>query len=211
MGDAREDVLARIRTAHSDRPAPAPAARDYDGAGAHPSGPEPLLDLLEERLVDYRAVVTRAAPDGVADAVAAALGRHHASRVAVPEGFPLAWLETSGAESVGDAPPLSPAELDALDGVVTTSRVAIATTGTIVLDGGPGQGRRALSLVPDLHVVVVAAADVVRNVPDALGRLDPARPATWISGPSATSDIELQRVEGVHGPRTLDVILVSPR
>jgi L-lactate dehydrogenase complex protein LldG len=210
MADGREDILARVRTALGDRPVPPAVTRDYDGAGAHPTGTGPLLDLLEERLVDYRAVVHRSAPDGVADAVAAALARHHASRVAVPAGFPPAWLETSGAEPVGDAPPLSPAELDALDGVVTTCRVAIATTGTIVLDAGPGQGRRALSLVPDLHVVVVAAADVVRNVPDALPLLDPARPMTWISGPSATSDIELSRVEGVHGPRRLEVVLELP-
>jgi L-lactate dehydrogenase complex protein LldG len=214
MGDAREDVLARIRTALADRPAPAPPVRDYDGAGARPAGVEALLDLLAERLVDYRAAVHRAAPDGVADAVAAALARHGARRVVVPDGFPPAWLGSwpaaEGHEAVGDAPPLSPAELDALDGVVTTSRVAIATTGTIVLDGGRGQGRRALSLVPDLHVVVVAAADVVRNVPDALPRLAPVRPTTWISGPSATSDIELSRVEGVHGPRRLEVVLELP-
>jgi L-lactate dehydrogenase complex protein LldG len=210
MGDARDEVLARVRTALGDRPAPAAVVRDYDGAGPGPAGMAGLLDLLEERLVDYRAVVSRAAHDEVADAVAAALARHHASRVAVPAGLPPAWLETSGAAPVGDAPPLSPAELDALDGVVTTCSVAIATTGTIVLDGGPGQGRRALSLVPDLHVVVVPAHAVVRNVPDALGLLDPVRPMTWISGPSATSDIELSRVEGVHGPRRLEVVLRLP-
>jgi len=212
MADGREDVLARIRTALGDRTAgdPPPVARDYDGAGAHPMDAGPLLDLLEERLVDYRAAVHRTVAGDVAGAVAAALSRHGARRVAVPDGFPPAWLEpavAAGAEAVGDTPPLSPAELDALDVVVTTCRVAIATTGTIVLDGGPGQGRRALSLVPDLHVVVVAAADVVRNVPDALPLLDPARPMTWISGPSATSDIELSRVEGVHGPRRLEVVL----
>jgi L-lactate dehydrogenase complex protein LldG len=210
VSDARSEILGRIRSALADRPAPPPAARDYDGAGAHPAGPESLLDLFEERLVDYKAVVHRAPRDGVATAVAEALARHGASRVAVPAGFPTEWLETSGAEAVGDAPPLSAAELDGLDGVLTTCRVAIATTGTIVLDGGPGQGRRALTLVPDLHVVVVDADAVVRNVPDALPLLDPHRPATWVSGPSATSDIELSRVEGVHGPRRLEVILRLP-
>jgi L-lactate dehydrogenase complex protein LldG len=212
--NAREEVLARIRRALADRPRPVPAVRDYDGAGAHPAEPGTLLDVLEERLDDYRAAVTRAAHDDVATAVAAALERHGARRVVAPAGYPAEWLEpwraAADGEIVGDSPPLSPAELDAVDGVVTTARLAIAITGTIVLDAGPGQGRRVLSLVPDLHVVVVDAADVVRNVPDALPLLDPHRPATWISGPSATSDIELSRVEGVHGPRRLEVVLRLP-
>jgi L-lactate dehydrogenase complex protein LldG len=108
-----------------------------------------------------------------------------------------------------DGAELSYADLDALDGVVTGCAIAIAETGTIVLDAGPDQGRRAISLLPDLHLCVVMAGQVVGTVPEALARLDPTRPQTWISGPSATSDIELQRVEGVHGPRTLDVVLVE--
>ena len=115
----------------------------------------------------------------------------------------------AGAAVTVDDPPLSYADLDALDGVVTGCAIAIAETGTIVLDAGPDQGRRAISLLPDLHVCVVMAGQVVGSVPEALARLDPTRPQTWISGPSATSDIELQRVEGVHGPRTLDVVLVE--
>ena len=111
--------------------------------------------------------------------------------------------------TVADDPPLAFGDLDMLDGVITGCAVAIAETGTIVLDGGAGQGRRALSLLPDLHVCVVLASQVVGTVPEALARLDPSRPQTWISGPSATSDIELQRVEGVHGPRVLDVVIVE--
>ena len=115
----------------------------------------------------------------------------------------------SGAEGVPDEPALSHADLDRLDGVLTGCAVAIAETGTIVLDAGADQGRRALSLLPDLHVCVVDVDLVVGSVPEAIARLDPTRPQTWISGPSATSDIELQRVEGVHGPRRLEVIVVE--
>jgi L-lactate dehydrogenase complex protein LldG len=123
----------------------------------------------------------------------------------VPPGLPAGWV---GGGVVDDGT-LSTTDLDATDAVVTGCVVAIAETGTIVLDAGPGQGRRALTLIPDLHVCVVRADQVVQTVPEALARLDPTRPQTWISGPSATSDIELDRVEGVHGPRTLEVVLLS--
>ncbi|GAA1594592.1 LUD domain-containing protein [Actinomadura kijaniata] len=198
--NARDAVLARVRAALADvpageRPADVPVPRGYDRAR---SGPD-LVELLVDRLVDYRAVVRRDVP--VAEAVAAFGGR-----VAVPSGVPGEWL--AGITPVRDEPPLSPADLDALDGVLTGCAVAIAETGTIVLDGSAGQGRRALTLVPDRHLCVVRRDQIVRTVPEALERLDPARPLTWISGPSATSDIELDRVEGVHGPRTLEVVLL---
>jgi L-lactate dehydrogenase complex protein LldG len=171
--------------------------------------PEALLDQLEERLVDYRATVHRATWSSVASVVAACLGDRGVARLVVPDGFPAEWLEKATAEQVADAPPLTPHQLDALDGVVTTATLAVAETGTIVLDGSAGQGRRALSLVPDYHLVVVGADQVVAGVPDAVAALDPLRAMTWISGPSATSDIELVRVEGVHGPRTLEVVLLA--
>ena len=162
-----------------------------------------------ERVSDYRATVREA--DGLAETIAQVCDEHGARRIAVPDGILPAGLDRlePGIELVGDDPPLTPAQLDGLDGVLTGCAVAIAETGTIVLDGGDGQGRRALSLVPDYHLVVVTAAQVVATVPEGLARLDPASPQTWISGPSATSDIELDRVEGVHGPRTLEVILCS--
>jgi len=137
-----------------------------------------------------------------------ALEQRGARRVVVPAGLDLAALPAGTEIVVDDGLPA--AALDAVDGVITAAAVAIAETGTIVLDGSPDQGRRALSLVPDYHVCIVRAEQVVALVPEALARLDPGRPLTWISGPSATSDIELDRVQGVHGPRTLEVILVGP-
>ncbi len=200
-GGARAEVLARIRRALGPDPVVPEVARDYRAAGDL-DGPA-LLELLTDRLVDYRASVRPAAPDDLVATLAAALAERGAGRVVVPPG--LAW-ELPGAV-VDDG--LTAVELDQLDGVVTACAVAIAETGTIVLDAGPDQGRRAITLVPDYHLCVVRAEQVVQTVPEAIARLDPTRPLTWISGPSATSDIELHRVEGVHGPRTLEVVLVS--
>jgi L-lactate dehydrogenase complex protein LldG len=208
-GTPREEVLARIRAALGDArdEAPDPGPPAVYRTRGDLSG-EPLLDLLAERLADYRAAVRRTSPAGLGAAIAAALAERGARRVVVPEGLDLAPLP--GVETVTDHG-LSPQDLDALDGVITGASVAIAETGTIVLDGSPGQGRRAITLVPDYHLCVVHADQVVQLVPEAVDRLEPhaGRPLTWISGPSATSDIELSRVEGVHGPRTLEVILVE--
>jgi L-lactate dehydrogenase complex protein LldG len=197
---AREEVIRRIRAALHDRPAPGEVDRSYRRAGARAVD----LELFVERVEDYRATVHRCSEDELPALLARLLPR----RVVVPAGTAEEWL-TGLAHVVRDDPPLGVRELDAVDAVLTACTVAVAETGTVVLDAGPGQGRRALSLVPDHHVAVVRAADVVADVPDALARLNPLRPQTWISGPSATSDIELDRVEGVHGPRRLDVVLVS--
>jgi len=202
---AREEILRRIRTALADHP-PSPAIRrDYRAASGAVGDP----DLFADRLVDYKATIRRCAEPEVPAILGVALSDRGARRVVVPAGFPESWIAGIAAGAVADEPPLSTAELDRLDGVVTTCAVAIAETGTIVLDAGPGQGRRALSLVPDYHLAVVRVDQIVPGVPDAIVALDPTRPLTWISGPSATSDIELSRVEGVHGPRTLEVILVA--
>ena len=215
---AREEVLARIRTAlGGTAPAgPALAKGAALAADAVPRGYRTeveldvtvLLDLLAERLRDYGCTVRRATPGQVMTEVREALEQRGARRVVAPAGLDLAALPAGTEIVVDDGLPA--AALDAVDGVITAAAVAIAETGTIVLDGSPDQGRRALSLVPDYHVCIVRAEQVVALVPEALARLDPGRPLTWISGPSATSDIELYRVQGVHGPRTLEVILVGP-
>ncbi|KUJ34651.1 hypothetical protein ADL25_40440 [Streptomyces sp. NRRL F-5122] len=212
---SRDMVLGRIRRALSDvprqeGPEDVPVARNYRAAHtAHDPGE--LLDLLQDHLTEYRATVHRCHRAAVPGTVAAVLARRGARTVVVPQGLPEEWLSQAVIEQLTDTPPLSPRACDAADSVVTGCALAIAETGTIVLDGGPGQGRRALSLIPDHHLCVVRAPQqVVASVPAAVARLSPNRPLTWISGPSATSDIELERVEGVHGPRILDVVLVHP-
>lgn len=210
---ARDEILDRIRTAIGSTPSVAPTAseipRDYRQAGDHQPGDAELLELLTDRLVDYKATVQRCAATEVTNTVVAMLDARSVGRLVVPANAVVDLTGWAG-EAVIDRPetPLDVATLDAADGVLTGCAVAIAETGTIVLDASPDQGRRAITLVPDYHLVVVRADQVVQTVPEALTRLDPRRPLTWISGPSATSDIELSRVEGVHGPRTLDVVLV---
>jgi L-lactate dehydrogenase complex protein LldG len=207
---AREEVLARIRTAlgtgAGGRGGGGEVPRDYRASASLDAAA--LASLLTGRLHDYGTAVRHCQADGLAQAVRDALAERGARRVVVPPGLSLEAAALDGVTLLADDG-LSPGELDAADGVITTAAVAIAETGTIILDGGPGQGRRALSLVPDYHLCILDAGQVVAIVPQALGRLDPGRPCTWISGPSATSDIELDRVQGVHGPRTLEVILVG--
>ena len=216
---ARDEMLGRVRSALGRRePDQIPVPRDYRPHGAHPPGDPALMDLLAERLTDYRAHVWRTMPDEVAPTVARALAHGLAPagaapaadrpRIVVPPQLPQAWMAEAAVDVITDAH-LDTAVLDGCDGVITAAAVAIAETGTIVLDGTPDQGRRAITLVPDLHVCVVRAEQVVATVPEGIADLDPTRPLTWISGPSATSDIELDRVEGVHGPRTLEVVLIG--
>jgi L-lactate dehydrogenase complex protein LldG len=201
---ARDEILTRLRTALGPAPIAPPVPREYRADDdIDPAG---RLDLLVDRLVDYKAAVTRCRPDGTAAAVADALSG--AGRIVTPVDLPGDWLRGYKGMVLPDDG-LSVGDLDGVDAVLTGCAVAIAETGTIVLDAGEAQGRRALSLVPDQHVCVVAAEQVVGTVPAGLRRLAPTRPLTFISGPSATSDIELNRVEGVHGPRRLHVILID--
>ena len=210
---ARDEVLGRIRAALGSGGVVEEVPRSYRGAGAGPAPGDPeVVDRFCERAAEYRATVRRVPAAGLPEAIAAAFAEHGARRVAVAPDVPAA--AGAALELVGDDPPLSARDLDALDGVLTGCAAAIAETGTIVLDGGPRSGRRMLSLVPDLHVCVVDVADVHASVPDAIAALAGAaaegRPLTFVSGPSATSDIELERVEGVHGPRTLVILVAGP-
>ncbi|MDQ0824376.1 L-lactate dehydrogenase complex protein LldG [Arthrobacter sp. B2I5] len=206
---SREQILAAVRTALKDVPAVPEIPRNYRLDGE--AGAQQRIEILVDRLEDYKAGVT--VVDG--DAVAAAIRRllAGAASYVVPAGLDPAWLdwETEPARIKYDGGAhgvRSVAELDATDAVVTSSAVTVAESGTIILDGSPDQGRRAISLIPDHHVCVVHTRDITAILPEALRRLDGTRPLTMISGPSATSDIELERVEGVHGPRRLDVIVV---
>ncbi|MGW3955520.1 LutC/YkgG family protein [Streptomyces sp. NPDC004752] len=207
---SRELVLARIRAATADVPAGEEAAAvDRTYRQAHiPDGPG-VLELLAENLADYRAHVHRTHESELAARLARLLTERGTNSLVVPEGLPWSAALPENVALLRDSPPLSAQALDAADSVITGCAVAIAETGTIVLDATAGQGRRALTLVPDHHICIVHAHQVVASVPQALTRLDPTRAQTWISGPSATSDIELDRVEGVHGPRTLDVVLME--
>jgi len=209
MSDAaREAILARIRDALAGATETPPAPRAYRHEDARDRAA--ILDELVDRLVDYKARVTRIPPQDVPAAIADACAAYGIGRLVIPADCPTEWAP-SGVTALRDTSALSHSALDESDGVLTGCALAIAQTGTIVLDGGVCQGRRALSLVPDRHLCVVRAEQVMGIVPEAIARLAtaPARPLTFISGPSATSDIELSRVEGVHGPRTLHVFLVN--
>lgn len=201
--NAREIVLGRIRSALSAAPpAPVVVPRDYERRPLAGAGD---VARFAETVADYRAGVRRIGADAIAETVVSLMP--HGGNVVVPVDLPSDWV--SAVSAVRDHPPLSTTDLDAAAAVVTGCAVGIAATGTIVLDGGVAQGRRALTLVPDHHICVVFADQIVDTVPQGFAALEPLRPLTFISGPSATSDIELERVEGVHGPRTLDVLIVE--
>jgi L-lactate dehydrogenase complex protein LldG len=212
MTGAREAVLARVRAALRPATHVPEVPRAYREAGALGAGGDSVtVELFCERVADYQATVRRVSGEELPGALAAACEQRKARRIAVPAQAPPWTLE--GIELVRDDPPLSPRQLDELDGVLSGCALAIAETGTIVLDGVGASGRRSLTLVPDYHLCVVRSVDIVPSVPDGVAALarvaEEGRPITLVSGPSATVDIELVRVEGVHGPRTLDVIVVD--
>ncbi len=211
---ARDEILARIRSATQDIKVKDPV-KDVPITWQY-NQPTPLEDVLEtfvENILDYKARITRTPASGTGEAIVAALKELGAASVVIPDGVNASWVaavEGAGLTVIRDEN-LSHQDLNGIDAVLTGSRVSMAETGTICLDHAEDQGRRALTLVPDRHVCVVTAESVVSDVPEAVHRLrasvDKGRPITWISGGSATSDIELSRVEGVHGPRQLYVVL----
>ncbi|MFJ4781862.1 lactate utilization protein C [Streptomyces sp. NPDC088794] len=211
---SRERILGRVRRALTDVPpdnTPYEQAVQRDYLHQHGNlSVAATVDLLAENLADYRAIVHRTDTDDLPYLIMRLLAERGPQYVLVPPGLPPEWMSAADPTRVHDRAVSTPHELDKVESVVTGCAIAIAETGTIVLDGSPDQGRRRITLIPDHHICVVRVPDqVVSSVPQALERLDPTRPLTWISGPSATSDIELDRVEGVHGPRTLEVVLVS--
>ncbi len=213
MTTSRDTVLARTRAAiagNGRNPEPIPRTHQRSTPSA-PGAPE-TIELLIDRLLDYKALVTRSTPADLPDTIADVLT--DSATVVVPAGLDAAVAEACGragrvVSTDGEPTVLPAAELDAMDTVVTAARVAIALSGTIILDGEPDQGRRVITLIPDRHIVILHAQQVFSTVPEAVGILNPVRPLTMIAGPSATSDIELERVEGVHGPRTLHVVIVN--
>ncbi len=211
--NARTEILDRVRRASADisnDPA-LDAGRIPRAYASSPMGIKDHVGLFAERVADYHAVVERVAVADVPTRISAVVAGWPSGVVVVPPDLHADWVAAieSAAPVLRDDPPVSLAELDASAGVVTTAALGIALTGTIVLDAGVGMGRRAVSLLPDRHLCLVPAGAVVAGVPEAMAALDPARPITFISGPSATSDIELDRVEGVHGPRTLHVLIID--
>jgi L-lactate dehydrogenase complex protein LldG len=203
---AREEVLSRVRAAIASAseapPPPAPEVpREYRTRS------DDGIDTFIDRLHHYQAQTHRTSAAMLDEAVRAILGDRGVRRIAVPDGIPDPWIDRL--EPLRDDPPLDAHTLDQADGVITTCAVAIAQSGTIVLDGGPGMGRRILTLVPDYHLCVVGAEQIVGSLPEAIDKLAAARPLTFVSGPSATVDIEMVRVRGVHGPRRLEVIVIE--
>ena len=208
MSEARDEILRRVRAAQGAPPDSIP-----DELPPRPTRDRAsVVGQFAEITADYQAVVERCAADEIGARVAAALSSHDARTVVVPAGLDTAWISEAPGEHVADDD-LSAEALNTIDAVVSGAVVAIADTGTIVLDHGDGQGRRALTLIPDLHVCVVRESQIHADVPTGVRALRPSVDAgmalTWISGPSATSDIELDRVEGVHGPRNLHVVIAA--
>lgn len=215
MSAARDEILGRIRSALRDVPADEQPAgvvvpRTYRTHGDLRGGE--LIDRFAERVRDYNAEVRRIAADDLADAVAQACDDMQLRTLVVPQGLPAPWrplrIEVTEDHELGGP------ELDEIDGALTGCALAIAETGTLVLDGGARSGRRATTLIPDNHICIVEADQIVESVPEAVRDLAPAardhrRPITLVSGPSASSDIELSRVEGVHGPRHLLVLVLG--
>ena len=218
MASARETILWRIRHAtrdvpESERPEDVAVERGYRHEDE--ASREEIVERFAENVAEYEATVRRVSTGELPGAIEEILARRGVKRLVIPPYLPKEWVP-EGIEALRDAarPRLTNEELDTSDGVLTGCALGIAQTGTIVLDSGRAQGRRALTLLPDYHLCVVREDQIVGLVPEAFVKLEETvksegRAVTFISGPSATSDIELDRVEGVHGPRTLEVLIAG--
>lgn len=203
---SRDRVLARIRKANAQASrSESSILRSYDRASTQ--SVHDTLALFEERLRDYDAGVFPVRREEIAQKAAELLVAANRRRIAVPAGLPSQWL-AEGIEWIPDHD-LSFDALNGVDGVMTAATVGVAVSGSIALQHGPAEGRRILTLLPDYHLCIIEAAQIVETLPEAFARFDPARPVTFFSGPSATADIEMTRIKGVHGPRFLDVLLVQ--
>jgi len=208
MRDTAKDImLDRIRKGIANAPEHSPIPHDFRERDERDRAA--ILEDFIDRLVDYKAIVTRTNDTDLPQAIVDACQQQGITQIVIPADLPASWIPAN-VTVLKDDPPLTFADLDESSAVLTGCAIAIAQTGTIILDGGATQGRRVLSLIPDRHLCVVRAEQVVGLVPEAIARLTKwaIHPITLISGPSATSDIELSRVEGVHGPRTLHVFVV---
>ncbi|QWW19921.1 LUD domain-containing protein [Schaalia sp. 19OD2882] len=221
MSDDKRKILAALRQSLSTSQHAAPpdtVERLYRREGEDAPGSAPVLAEFVAALEDYSAEVAQVPASGVAEAVATFLDEADARSVVVPHGLDASWVKAAGAsgrELLTDSveTPVDKMRLAEVDAVVTASRTAVSLSGAIALDGEADQGRRIITLLPDVHVCVVDASTVQPTVPQAVKILGehPQRPTTWLAGGSATSDIELVRVNGVHGPRRLRVVLVTDR
>ena len=211
---SKESMLASIRAALTDVPEteiPADVKVPREYLRSVETSLEERLELFTERIEDYKVIVHRISEADIPKWIATSCEKQTAKNIVVPKDLPAEWLPF-GFNFIKDTM-LSHDELDQSDGVITGCAVAVAQTGSIALDAGKYQGRRAITLLPDYHLCVVYAEQIVDLVPEAFKKLESSvaagRAITFISGPSATSDIELNRVEGVHGPRTLEVLLIA--
>jgi L-lactate dehydrogenase complex protein LldG len=210
---SKAEILRRIRAANNGSSTEQSAQADWKNLPRNYNRtsklqPHAVLELFEDRLRDYEATVTRTHRHDLPVAIAAALTTRSKHHIVIPTGIPPEWLPEGFTFTLDES--LTPTQLDTFDAVLTAATLAVAETGTVVLQNVPGQGRRALSLVPDYHLCIVRVEDIVETVPQAFAHLQSSSSlaTTFISGPSATADIEMTRIKGVHGPRVLDVLLI---
>jgi iron-sulfur cluster protein len=208
VSNSRDAILTAMAGSHIDSSPPPLIGSLMTPDHASELSSDERISQMCERLIDYRASVVISENTDVANHIRELLAQRGSMKVVSPTDLPESWVYGLDVSLTVDDPPLTTTQLDNTDAAITGCAIAISESGTIVLDAGARQGRRTLSLLPDHLIVVINEDQIVERVPEGVARLNASSAQTWISGPSATSDIELERVEGVHGPRTLDVVIV---